>query len=93
MINENDIRRVADLAMLEIESEKMPEYISEMEKLLSFARKIDTVALDGDDESFFTVCGKTPLREDKCEKSAQRSDILSNAAETEDGFIKLRKKA
>lgn len=82
MITENDVKRLATLAKLEVDEKEMLIYLNEMQSKLM----IECSDYDFADRGVFC-----PLREDKVLPSMPREDALSNAIHSENGFFKLRK--
>ena len=90
MITPEELRRLAQLAKLEIRDDEMDALTKQMERIVAFAGAIqDTDADDtgtAEDAVFF------PLREDKVTASLPREDVLKNAANTADGCFAVRKR-
>ncbi len=83
---------MATLSKLEIKEEEMPVYIKELESMLSLAEEIDA-DLEVKDENIPEYTDFRSLRKDKVKPSFEREDMLRNAPEECDGFIRLRKRA
>lgn len=92
VITENDILRMATLSKLEIKEEEMALYKKEMEAMLQFAEKIEA-DISGEEDYVSEYEDFKDLRADKVKPSFEREDIIRNAPENCDGFIKLRKRA
>lgn len=92
VITENDILRMATLSKLEIKEEEMALYKKEMEAMLQFAEKIEA-DISGEEDYVSVYEDFKDLRADKVKPSFERDDIIRNAPEKCDGFIKLRKRA
>ncbi len=92
VITEKDIMRMATLAKLEVKSEEVPFYISEVQRLLDYAEAINTEEPSGE-VSEAEPLDFNSMREDEALDSFTASEILSNAKESEEGFFKLRKRA
>lgn len=92
MITENDVKRMATLSKLEIESTEMAYYIKEIEDMLKFSESVNSTLEDSKIKEVQPV-NYNNLRADDTLPSAENSQILLNAEEEENGFFMLRKKA
>lgn len=91
MITEKDIEKIAILAKLEIATEDIPVYKEEMEKMLCFAENIE--CCEDIPEQNAQPADYNELRDDVTFASFDCDEIISNAADSLDGFIRLGKKA
>lgn len=91
MITEKDILRMATLSKLEIAEKDVPFYIKEIEYILGFAEAVDGASGESGFSEPQPVDYNT-LRADEVLPSTESREILLNAKDTEDGFIKLRKR-
>lgn len=92
MITENDIKRIATLAKLEISGADVPLYIKEMNDMLDFAEGIGE-ALEDFTATEVAAVDFSMLRSDEVLPSAKSDEILSNATGREEDFFLLRKQA
>ena len=92
MITEKDIKRISTLAKLEIGDEEIPLYIKEMETVLSAVDSIES-ALESEKGRENEPVDYNNLRNDEAKPSLKTEEIIANAKETEESFIKLRKRA
>lgn len=91
MIKSEDLDRIATLAKLEIKDSEKTEYIEEIENLLGHIEKI-MIADEENNEVSYQFKDFSELREDEVKPSADRDKLLSNADDTQDGFVKLKRR-
>lgn len=91
MIKSEDLDRIATLAKLEIKDSEKTEYIEEIENLLGHIEKI-MIADEENNEVSYQFKDFSELREDEVKPSLVRDKLLSNADDTQDGFVKLKRR-
>lgn len=79
------------MAMLHLPEGDIDEIVSKFQVLYDFAAKVEEVDTEGLTPYEMSVTHPCPLREDEIEPSMERELILSNARETEFGYIRLKK--
>ncbi len=94
-MDSNEIKKLADLARIDMSEEEMKEVAKDFESILAYVGQVQEVSgeiIDNDKkpEDYFV---RNITREDIAEDmSKERTDkILANAPDTQDGFIKVRK--
>ena len=87
MVNERDVSHIAELADIGIGQEDLVQFTREFNAILEYFDILDQVKT-----------GEAPateliniLREDEIEPSLPLEEVLRNAGESEDGFIKAPK--
>lgn len=89
-VTKEEILKIARLARLSVEEERLDELTADMERIIAFA---DTISAAGDGAEFDTVSGLSNVfREDEVRPSFDREEILQNAGGGEDGFFRLPKR-
>lgn len=92
MITKEDVKKLADLARIEVTEEEAEKMSKDMDSILGYVGQIKEVAGEQSDEVRF---GKSvnSLREDRDpNQGGEYTDkILREAPETQDGFIKVKK--
>ena len=87
MVDESDVRRIAELADLEIPAAVLPSFTAQFNRILEYFEILDTLdATQAVERELHTI-----LREDEPSPSLLPGDVLANAAESEDGFVKARR--
>jgi len=89
MINEDDIRKIAALAMLEIEQDDIGKFTQQFGEILDYMKEIDNLDLSDQEAAFHITKMNNVFREDKTEKSLDNETALSNAPEGIDGAFKV----
>jgi aspartyl-tRNA(Asn)/glutamyl-tRNA(Gln) amidotransferase subunit C len=94
-MDSNEIKKLADLARIDMSEEEMKEVAKDFESILAYVGQVQEVSgeiIDNDKktEDYFV---RNITREDIAEDmNKERNDkILANAPDTQDGFIKVRK--
>ncbi len=87
-----DIMKIANLAKLEIKEEELDFYLKEMQTMIDFAEVVCTAQTDVNADNIKALDFKN-MRADEVTESFDRSEIIGNAKDCEDGFFKLRKRA
>jgi aspartyl-tRNA(Asn)/glutamyl-tRNA(Gln) amidotransferase subunit C len=84
-IDEKLIKRLENLAMIEIENkEKMAKDLEEIVEFVEMLNELDTTKIDA---TFSTLNNPTPLREDEPVKSDVIEEVLKHAPKTKDGYF------
>lgn len=92
MISQKDIQKLATLAHLAVSEDELKAFASEMDSILGYVSEIDTLA-SKEMQSAEKPLLYNVMREDVVtnEPGAYTNDILQNAPETKDGFIRVKK--
>ncbi len=86
MITPEEWNRLLVLAKLELPEEERLSLQADLEAMVAFAQKMENISLEKSDEILLGRSSDT-LREDALGPSLNRSRILQNAPETEEGFF------
>lgn len=86
------VEEISKLARLELNGAEKEKYREDLSSILVMVEKIDTVDVDNL-QVIDQVSGlKNVLRDDEIKKSdLKREELLKNAPETKEGFIKVKK--
>ena len=88
-ISRDEVKRIAELARLEIPEAKLERLAGELSKVLDFAATLTRLDLAGLDPSQFAPAD-APLREDVVNgRRLPRDQALAAAPEHEDGFFRV----
>lgn len=86
-ISRDEVRRIAELARLEIPEERIERMAAELSAVLEFADTLSKLDLEGCEPTVFAPAG-TPLREDAPDGRTLTPDVaLAAAPEAEHGFF------
>ncbi|MBP2132937.1 aspartyl-tRNA(Asn)/glutamyl-tRNA(Gln) amidotransferase subunit C [Methanomicrobium sp. W14] len=87
MVSEDEVEGIARLADISIEKEKLAGFTDQFNNILEYFDILDTVeSAEITDEDLINI-----LREDIEEPSLSQEEALSNAGETDEGYIKAPK--
>ena len=78
-----EVRKVADLARVDLTDEEVEEFAEQFEAVLADFETLDEVPEVESDPDLVNV-----MRADEVEEGLTQEEALSNAAETEDGYFK-----
>jgi aspartyl-tRNA(Asn)/glutamyl-tRNA(Gln) amidotransferase subunit C len=84
MVTEHEVTHIAELADVGINTGELGAFTHQFNAILEYFDILDQVR--GDQAVTRDLCNV--LREDVVEPSLSQEDVLQNAAQTEDGFIK-----
>ncbi len=89
MVEKDEVKRVAQLALLEIEPEQMDKFSRQFNEILEYMEEINELDLSQCEAAFHITELKNVFREDELEPSFEREAILKNAPDPEDGAFKV----
>jgi aspartyl-tRNA(Asn)/glutamyl-tRNA(Gln) amidotransferase subunit C len=84
MVDESDVRRIAELADIRIPADELPTFTAQFNRILEYFDILDTL----EDLASGERGDHTVLREDEPCPSLPNDVVLANADAHEDGFIK-----
>ncbi len=88
-MEKNEIRKIARLARIEIEDEKLEKFTEEFNKILKYFEKLKEA--DTEKVEPFTFLKKNSFREDVAKKFEDPDKILEIAPCRSDRFFKVKK--
>lgn len=90
-ITKQEVCKVADLSMLSLTPSEIERMTKDMEKILEFADKINTVDIQDTNASAYVLPMENVFREDCLVQSMDRELLLANAPSVEKGCISVPK--
>lgn len=92
MISIQEITKLAELARIELTEKEKNELQNDMEAILDYFKKLKWLNTDGQTE-FLTTSNLNELREDKKSRIQDelQKTLLSQAPETKNGYLKVKK--
>jgi len=90
MISKKDVEKVAKLARLEISEDEKEKYVQQLGAILQFVEKLNEVDTQGVEPTAQITGLENVMRKDEVSRGENREKLLSNAPQTEDGFIKVK---
>ncbi|RKD26382.1 aspartyl/glutamyl-tRNA(Asn/Gln) amidotransferase subunit C [Caminicella sporogenes DSM 14501] len=89
-ISKQDIKYVANLAKLELSESDIDDFVDEFNSLLKYVEKIKELDVQNIEPTYYVHSIKNVFREDTERCSYDRADILANAPDKIDGYIKIK---
>ncbi|WP_404323077.1 Asp-tRNA(Asn)/Glu-tRNA(Gln) amidotransferase subunit GatC [Cytobacillus firmus] len=88
-ISIDQVKHVAHLARLAMTEEEAVAYTEQLDKMISFAELLNVLDTDHVEPTSHVLDMKNVLREDKANKGLPQEEVLKNAPEHQDGYIKV----
>ncbi len=89
MITKEDIKKIADLAMLEIERENIEKFAEQFGEILDYMEEINGLDLSNQEAAFHITEMSNVFRDDTIKESLDNKTAIKNAPEPSDGFFKV----
>ena len=90
-IDEDTVARIARLARLKVDDDKLAPLAGELEAILDWVEQLDAVNTDGIEPMASPVDAKLVWREDAVTDGAIQDKVLKNAPRREYGFFAVPK--
>ncbi len=87
VLDVDDVRHVASLAHVELTEDEVMEYVDEFNEVLGYFDRLDDVTDDADSDEGSEELSNV-VRADEVEDGLTQDEALSNAPETEDGYVR-----
>jgi len=88
MINEEEIKKVSELARIRLSEEEVKEFAKDLQEIFENFEKIDEVDTANIEIMLHPIEIKNIFREDEPVESEEEKDLLSNTINKEKGFFK-----
>ncbi len=85
MIDEQTVKRVAEVARLNLTEEEVKGYSKDLTNILETFKELEKVKTDGVEPTFQPIEVKDVLREDIIEPSLSQEEALSNTKKNKEG--------
>ncbi|AIM24686.1 Asp-tRNA(Asn)/Glu-tRNA(Gln) amidotransferase subunit GatC [Melissococcus plutonius] len=90
MVNsEEKIKKIAELSKLSFSPDELKSFTSQLEKIINMVEELEEVDTTGVPFTANIIEGINVLREDVSEKGTPREELLRNAPDAENGYIKV----
>ena len=86
----DEVRQIAALARISMNDEEIEIMRGQMVNILNNIDVLNNVDTDGVDPTGHSVDVRSVMREDQSRESLEPEDVLLNAPNSEDGFIRVR---
>ncbi|MGO1819410.1 MAG: Asp-tRNA(Asn)/Glu-tRNA(Gln) amidotransferase subunit GatC [Senegalia sp. (in: firmicutes)] len=92
VISKNEVKHIARLSRLEFDDQKIEDFTSKFDSIINYVEKLQSVDTKGIKATSHPHSDiKNVMREDKIEESIDIEEIMKNAPEHENGYIKVKK--
>ncbi|KAF0816076.1 MULTISPECIES: Asp-tRNA(Asn)/Glu-tRNA(Gln) amidotransferase subunit GatC [unclassified Cytobacillus] len=88
-ISTDQVKHVAHLARLAMTEEEAKAYTEQLDKMISFAELLNELDTEDVEPTSHVLDMKNVLREDKAKKGLPQEEVLKNAPDHQDGYIKV----
>lgn len=88
-ISEEQVRHVANVARIAISDEQAETYAKQLDEIIHEASILDEVNTDNVEPTIHVIHLQNVLREDEVKESLSNEDAMKNAADHEDGQVKV----
>ena len=89
-LSADEVRQIAALARISMNDEEIEIMRAQMVNILNNIDVLNNVDTDGVDPTGHSVDVRSVMREDQSRESLEPEDVLLNAPNSEDGFIRVR---
>ena len=90
-VSREEILHIADLAHLNIEEEKLDEYLDNLQEILNFANIVNNVNVDNLDVTIGNNEAKNVFRKDEIEVFEDTEALMGNAPDKAQNMFKIPK--
>ncbi len=90
-IDLSTVRRIANLARIEVAEEELPPLATELNKILAFVEQLEAVNTDDVQPLTSVVDAQLPQRVDEVTDGGYPDRVLANAPHAEHGFFTVPK--
>ena len=90
-ITKQEVERIASLSMLYVSQEDVEMLKSNLEAILTHAKKLDELDTDGVEPTTYILKQRNVFREDEPKDGGDHDALLKNAPEVEDGAFSVPK--
>jgi len=91
MINEEQVKHIADLAKLNIKAEELEKYKKQLTDIMTEINKIEEVSISNDNIMISPTDNKNCYSEDVVEQHISREDAFKNAKNVKASYITVPK--
>lgn len=92
-ITGRDIKKLAEMAKLQITDEEAAEYPDQLTESLKYVENLDDLDTSEVPDTFFTTKAKNVMQDDEIDPNIQLSqkDVLKNAKKTKNGYFVVKR--
>jgi len=89
-ISKDDIKKCAKLARIDLTEEEEEKFYEQLSSILGYFEKLNELDLEGVEPIYQVTGQKNIFRDDEVTNISRQKDMLRNAPDQEDGFIKVK---
>lgn len=88
-ITEEEVKRVAELARLEVTEEETKQYKDHLSMIISYFEKLNELNTEGVKPTTHVLDLKNIYSKDEAKHTIKREDAFKNAPDAEDGYFRV----
>ena len=88
-ITKDDVKKIASLSKLEFTDQELEKFTKQLEDIMNMSHQLSKIITDVIKPTINVTDAVNIMREDVAEKGVDRSELMKNVPEHEDGFIKV----
>ncbi|WP_080848657.1 Asp-tRNA(Asn)/Glu-tRNA(Gln) amidotransferase subunit GatC [Cytobacillus gottheilii] len=88
-ISSDQVKHVANLARLQLSEEETESFRNQLDRMITFAEQLNELDTDGVEPTSHVLDMKNVLREDVAKQGLPQSEVVKNAPNHQDGYIKV----
>ncbi len=88
-VTEAEVERIAQLASLIITPEERKKFTAELDQILEYAERLQTLDTEGIEPTAYTQATTLPLRQDQARAGLDSQEALRLAPDDGDGLVKV----
>ena len=86
-VDEKLVREIASLARLDLSKEETAMFVTQFKEILDYVSILNEVDTEDVPPAYLSSANKSVTREDEIEVSVPTEEFMSNAPQSEDGYI------
>jgi len=90
-ISKDDVKKIADLARLDLTEAEIEKYQAQLEQILDYVQKLNELDTENTEPTYTVHQADHHLREDKVKPSLPREKVMENAPAHSHGFVRVPK--
>lgn len=90
MLTAEEVKKIAHLARIELKDEEVEKFRVELSSVLDYVEELKLVNTDSVEEVSQVTGLENVMRKDEVKITEHRDEILKNAPEIKDGYVKVK---
>ncbi|RFU68921.1 Asp-tRNA(Asn)/Glu-tRNA(Gln) amidotransferase subunit GatC [Peribacillus saganii] len=88
-ISIEQVKHVAHLARLAVSEEEAEKFTKQLDAIISFAEQLNELDTENVEPTSHVLNMKNVLREDKAKKGLPIEEVIKNAPDSKDGYVRV----